>query len=100
MPSVSLGTIYRNLKTLTEMGEILELSYGSTYSRFDGNAHNHYHFVCEQCGKVIDIDMPELNDLETAVEKKTGARVNKHRLEFYGTCEDCIKAQRKNSAAN
>ena len=54
MPNISLGTVYRNLKTLTEMGEILELSYGSTYSRFDGNAKMHYHFVCEHCGKVYD----------------------------------------------
>ena len=45
MPHVSLGTIYRNLKTLVEMGEVQELCYGSSYTRFDGNPHRHYHFV-------------------------------------------------------
>ncbi len=37
LPNISLGTVYRNLKVLKEMGEIMELDFGSTYSRFDGN---------------------------------------------------------------
>ncbi len=89
MPNVSLGTIYRNLKTLTEMGEALELSYGSTYSRFDGNPENHYHFVCENCGSVIDLDIPVTDALEREVAEKTGHKAASHRLEFYGLCRDC-----------
>ena len=41
IPNISLGTIYRNLNILRDMGEIMELDYGSKYSRFDGNAENH-----------------------------------------------------------
>ena len=37
MPNISLGTVYRNLGILKESGEILELNYGSKYSRYDGN---------------------------------------------------------------
>jgi Fe2+ or Zn2+ uptake regulation protein len=56
IPNISLGTVYRNLSTLKEMGEILELNYGSKYSRFDGNPQNHYHFVCTECGRVFDVE--------------------------------------------
>ncbi len=89
MPNVSLGTIYRNLKTLTEMGEALELSYGSTYSRFDGFADNHYHFVCEECGDVTDLDLPVQDSLEKSVGDSIGAEITHHRLEFYGVCGHC-----------
>lgn len=100
MPNVSLGTIYRNLKTLTEMGEALELSYGSTYSRFDGFADNHYHFVCERCGEVHDLDLPLVTNLCEQVAKETGAAVSDHRLEFYGVCATCQKAELKKASTN
>jgi len=95
MPNVSLGTIYRNLKTLTEMGEALELSYGSTYSRFDGNPKNHYHFVCEECGNVCDLDLELLNSLDKAAEQAVGGKIFRHRLEFYGICGECLDASKK-----
>lgn len=99
MPNISLGTVYRNLKTLTEMGEILELSYGSTYSRFDGNAKMHYHFVCEHCGKVYDLDLPVNEAIDTQIEKQYGVSVSQHRLEFYGACRECISGAKSEAAA-
>ncbi|HKM42390.1 MAG TPA: transcriptional repressor [Limnochordia bacterium] len=89
MPHVSLGTIYRNLRTLSEHGEIQELAYGSHHSRFDANAESHYHFICESCGCVEDLDMPIANELETQVEKLGDYKVLAHRLEFYGFCPAC-----------
>lgn len=89
MPHVSLGTIYRNLKTLSEHGEIQELAFGSTHSRFDANSHSHYHFVCENCGTIEDLDMPIMTELEKEVEKTRGYQVSNHRLEFYGLCAEC-----------
>lgn len=101
MPNISLGTIYRNLKTLTEMGEIQELSYGSTYSRFDGNVHEHYHFVCEGCGRVMDVEIELSQEINQKVAEALGVSVNKHRLEFYGMCQDCAHAnQQKDSMVN
>ena len=90
MPNISLGTVYRNLKTLTEMGEILELSYGSTYSRFDGNSEYHYHFVCEQCGRGYDLGLPVNDVINGQIAEEYGVSVSRHRLEFYGTCKACL----------
>ncbi|HEX3033258.1 MAG TPA: transcriptional repressor [Bacillota bacterium] len=91
LPNLSLGTVYRNLNVLKEMGEIMELNYGSTFSRFDGNPVQHYHFVCEDCGQVLDLDFPmhaKLNELAAAT---LGAEISHHRLEFYGCCQECLQ---------
>lgn len=89
LPDISLGTVYRNLRVLKEQNEILELKYGSAFSRYDGNCENHYHFVCKDCGRVIDVDMDVLYELDEKIEKTKGVIVYYHRLEFYGTCSSC-----------
>ncbi|MDK2887460.1 MAG: Fur family transcriptional regulator, peroxide stress response regulator [Thermoanaerobacter sp.] len=93
IPDISLGTIYRNLNNLKQAGEIMELNYGSTFSRFDGNPQNHYHFVCDGCGRIFDLDLPLMNNLEEKVSSLTGMQVTRHRLEFYGYCRECQAKQ-------
>lgn len=92
IPNISLGTVYRNLNILKNQGEILELSYGKGFSRYDGTPDNHYHFTCESCGKVYDVDCPVAHNLDKDVESGMGFRVKQHRLEFYGICKDCGKS--------
>lgn len=90
LPNVSLGTIYRNLRSLVKMGEILQLNYGSGQDRYDGNPEAHYHFRCERCGCVSDVQMPYKIELDQRVTE--GHAVDKvlgHRLEFFGLCAEC-----------
>ena len=89
LPNISLGTVYRNLNLLQREGEILELNFGNTLSRFDGNTRNHYHFRCEGCGRIFDVDEPVHKEMEKGVAQKTGFKVFNHRLEFRGLCKDC-----------
>lgn len=89
VPDISLGTVYRNLNVLRDMGEILELNYGSTYSRYDGNPENHYHFLCEKCNKLFDVTIPVYQGLDKMVQDTTGFEVRHHRMEFYGICDEC-----------
>lgn len=91
LPDISLGTVYRNLSVLKNAGEIMELNYGSTFSRYDGNPRNHYHFVCEQCGRVLDVDLPVQYHLEGELARREAHLVRSHRLEFYGICQECLK---------
>jgi len=89
VPNISLGTVYRNLKTMKERGEILELSSAGGLGRFDGNAENHYHFRCDRCGRVYDIDEPIDRTIDQRVAARTGFEVFQHRLEFRGLCIEC-----------
>ena len=92
IPNISLGTVYRNLKLLRESGEILEIDLSGTLSRFDGNSDNHYHFRCEKCGRVFDVDEPVNKELDERVAQKTGFKISHHRLEFRGLCQECQRA--------
>jgi len=89
IPNISLGTVYRNLKLLRESGEISELDFSGTFSRFDGNPANHYHFRCELCGRVFDLDKPVNEEIDKKVAEKTGFKILCHRLEFHGLCKEC-----------
>lgn len=95
MPKISLGTVYRNLNLLRDLGEIIELNFGSTFSRFDGNPLPHYHFTCLKCGRVYDVDEPLHPELEERVERSMGCEVTNHRLEFYGTCRECLRREKQ-----
>ena len=89
IPNISLGTVYRNLRLLKSDGCIQELNPDGTLSRYDGNAQNHYHFECEECGRIFDVDVPVNKALNNRIAKKTGFVVNDHRIEFCGLCKDC-----------
>lgn len=89
IPGLSKGTVYRNLKILQEAGEISELNISGTVSRFEGRQKNHYHFRCDGCGRVFDLDEPVNNELDNRVAQKTGFKVSCHQLEFRGLCKDC-----------
>jgi Fur family peroxide stress response transcriptional regulator len=89
IPNISLGTVYRNLRLLCESGEILELDLCGTLARFDARKDNHYHFRCEKCGQVFDVDMPVDAEIDRRTTENTGFKVSYHRLEFRGVCKDC-----------
>ncbi len=89
LPRISLGTVYRNLEILSRQGIIQKLDVGGTEMRFDGTTDNHYHLRCLNCGKVADVDMEVIADLERKVDGAAGYQVFAHRLEFMGFCPEC-----------
>jgi Fur family peroxide stress response transcriptional regulator len=88
-PNMSVATVYNNLKMFIEAGLVRELTYGDSSSRFDADVSNHYHIICEKCGKIKDFTYSLLDDVERKAEEMTGFEVHGHRLELYGVCEDC-----------
>lgn len=89
IPSISKGTVYRNLKVLREMDLISELNLNGTVSRFEAKRKSHYHFRCERCGRVFDVDEPINKELDTRIAERTGFKILYHQLEFRGLCHDC-----------
>ena len=90
-PSISLGTIYRNLTLLAQDGEISRLNLGDGVDRFDGDTSPHYHLLCEKCGGVVDLEM---DDISSVLEKAAhfDGHVAGHVTYFYGTCGRCTKS--------
>ena len=89
MPHISKGTVYRNLNILCEDKKISILSLDGHVNRYEGNLDNHYHFRCQKCGRVFDLDEPVRHELNEKVSKSTGFEVLYHQLEFMGICKEC-----------
>jgi Fur family peroxide stress response transcriptional regulator len=89
MPSLSLGTVYRNLEVLVADGEIDEVASGVGAARYDGNPDPHHHFHCEDCGTIIDIDMSVPRGLEKKLAGDYGLVSNRVRMAFFGLCPEC-----------
>jgi len=92
-PNMSVATVYNNLRILREIGLVRELTYGDDSSRFDSNMDDHYHIICEQCGKIVDFHYPTLDEIESLAEKISGFDINDHRMELYGKCKECQEVQ-------
>lgn len=90
IPSISLGTVYRNLAVLTESGIILKLDVGDGTDHFDANSRPHYHLFCQTCKNVIDIRLPYIENLNKKAEETDNVRVNMHGIIFYGLCPNCL----------
>jgi Fur family peroxide stress response transcriptional regulator len=89
IPNISLGTVYRNLKSLAEAGEILQLEIAGRTRRFDGNTESHYHFRCQKCGLMIDLDEPVDHSIEKRIANKAGLKILRQRVELTGLCTEC-----------
>jgi Fur family peroxide stress response transcriptional regulator len=89
IPNISKGTVYRNLQILKEMGLVAELNLNGTVSRFEAKQENHYHFRCEECGRVFDVDLQVDQELDRQVSSRTGFKISYHQLEFRGLCKEC-----------
>lgn len=89
-PKLSLGTVYRNLNLLAGSGEIQRLSVGDGTDHFDATVTPHYHFVCEECGKVMDLEMPQIEFDDEEVLNSFVGKIHGHRVFFYGLCKQCL----------
>jgi Fur family peroxide stress response transcriptional regulator len=94
IPNISKGTVYRNLQVLEEDGAVTELNLNGTVSRYEVKRENHYHFRCEKCGRVRDIDMPVKIELDKQAANRTGLKISYHQLEFRGLCKECENKQK------
>lgn len=88
-PNISLGTVYRNLALLTELGEIQKLSTGLGPDRFDGNPDPHYHFICNCCGSVLDLNVDGLEHINILAGQNFDGEIEGHLTFFYGKCREC-----------
>lgn len=88
-PNISLGTVYRNLTLLADIGEIQRLRVGDGVDHFDADVSPHYHFVCTECASVIDLEMDNIDSIVDIAGMNFDGKIAGHVTYFYGTCEKC-----------
>ena len=89
IPSISLGTVYRNLELLASMGEIQKLEWMGSKARFDGNVDRHDHVRCTCCGRVEDVPGGSLDLARLGTNDCNGYELLGYRLEYVGICPRC-----------
>jgi Fur family peroxide stress response transcriptional regulator len=75
-PDLSLGTVYRNLAMFIRDGDAVSVGTVAGQERYDADTHPHAHFICSECGRVLDVCCPCLSALDKEVERETGGAVS------------------------
>lgn len=91
-PRLSLGTVYRDLNTLVEIGKVRRVSIPGEADRFDGELASHQHLFCRKCRKVISLPIPA-EDLEKMVMSCPDIQVENYTLTVFGLCADCARQE-------
>ena len=96
-PNISLGTVYRNLNLLADIGEAIKISTPNGGDRFDGRTDPHYHVVCTCCGNVSDLEMSEeqIGQINKLADECFDGSIESHTTMFYGICAECAKEKQK-----
>ncbi len=89
-PNISLGTVYRNLTLLADMGDIARIQVGDGADHFDYDTSPHYHFICTKCGRVTDLDMPVTEQMIHSASENFDGEIKGQMTYFYGHCSNCI----------
>jgi Fur family transcriptional regulator, peroxide stress response regulator len=90
-PNLSMGTVYRNIGILIQQGLINRIAFGSTFDHLDANMKPHYHFICERCKSISDLEVPPDESLNARPDQALGFKVSRHEVEFYGLCPKCSR---------
>lgn len=92
-PNISLGTVYRNLSLLSDLGEIRKIPVSGGPDRFDGNPVPHYHFSCRKCKSVLDLGLTHQEQLNELAGKNFPGIIEEHTILFTGICPNCMEAK-------
>ena len=90
-PNISLGTVYRNLTLLSELGEIQRLRLGDGTDHFDADTSPHNHFICNHCKAVIDLEMESIDSIDKVAAAGFQGEIEGHVTYFYGSCPACAE---------
>lgn len=88
---VNRATVYRALAFLEKIGVLEVLRLDGDERLYHLNLHHHHHLVCTACKKIEAVHFCDrLRREEAQIAATTGFKVQRHVLEFYGLCKDCV----------
>ncbi|NVM35442.1 MAG: transcriptional repressor [Candidatus Lokiarchaeota archaeon] len=90
-PTISLGTIYKTLHLLKELGLIQELGFNEGSIRYDPDMELHINMVCSICGKIYDYKAENVKKLWNVIISDIGIKPDGQRIDLYYKCDDCKK---------
>ncbi|AFS78352.1 ferric uptake regulation protein Fur [Gottschalkia acidurici 9a] len=92
-PEIGLATVYRTLQLLEQLNIVYKVNFDDGCSRYELNLdtddHQHHHLICIKCGKVKEVKLDLLENLESEIEKEGDFKVVNHNVKFFGYCKNC-----------
>lgn len=88
-PAISLGTIYRNLTLLVNLGQIRKVALTDSADRFDKTLVDHYHLICRGCGNMVDVHLADLDRMMAEMSDCNGYIVETYDIVLRGLCPAC-----------
>jgi Fur family peroxide stress response transcriptional regulator len=95
IPSISLGTVYKNIRTFIDHGLLGEVSLHHGHARLETNLKPHHHLVCLRCKAIIDLHDEDLEPVRLRVRAPGGFRIQRYSVEAIGICPACAKTELK-----
>ena len=92
IPSISLATVYKNIKTFLDAGLLREVSFHHGTQRLDANTAPHHHMVCMRCRRIADVCADEVEPPKLKSPPPDGFSVERLSVEFLGICAACAAA--------
>jgi len=92
---IGKATIYRTLDLLVRSRLVVEHDFGEGFKRYEHRLTQepvHEHLICLECGRVIEFQSWEVQEVEAQITQRHGFRPTRHKLEIYGLCRPCQEA--------
>lgn len=90
-PSIGLATVYRTLRLFVESGIASERRFQEGVTRYEPHQAHHDHLICVRCGRIVEFESDEIEQLQEEVARSRGFQLLSHRHELYGACASCIE---------
>jgi Fe2+ or Zn2+ uptake regulation protein len=90
-PDIHLSTIYRNLEELERLGVVVHSHFGHGPATYHLATAVHGHFVCEECGKLIEVPGSMFAGLAQEASTRFGFTIDPHHFAMLGRCAECDK---------
>lgn len=90
IPSISLATVYKNIKTFVEHGLLREVSLHHGSARVETNVSPHHHLVCLRCKAIVDLPGEHIEPVRMQKSPPDGFKVERYSVEVLGYCKNCL----------
>ena len=92
-PAISRAKVYRVLNRFADNGVIQKVGVNRGADHFDHRVHPHYHICCTRCGRMSDVELPYMAELERRVGDCRGYRITGCSVQFDGVCPECQRSE-------
>jgi Fur family peroxide stress response transcriptional regulator len=94
IPSISLATVYKNVRTFLDSGVFQEVSFHHGSLRVEANRRPHHHLVCTRCKTIVDLEEDQFEPLRLRGGAPYGFTVQRFAVDVLGICNACSQRVR------